>query len=58
VPVCSPQQVGLAEHKEMGIARQRLHKYIPVAMNTDETIKEVLDVKFSMQSMPYQMHNI
>jgi hypothetical protein len=36
------------------VARQRIGKKVTVAMNTHETIEELLDASFSMRSVSYQ----
>jgi hypothetical protein len=36
------------------IARQWLDIHVPAAKNAHATIKQLLDVMFSMQSVPYQ----
>jgi hypothetical protein len=36
------------------IARKRLNKHVPIAMNTHTTIEKLLDVLFSMQSISHQ----
>jgi hypothetical protein len=36
------------------VARQRLGKSVTAATNTHETVKELLDAPFSMQSASYQ----
>jgi hypothetical protein len=45
------------EPEETAVDRQRLGKYIPVAMNVHATIEELLDVVFSVWSMSYQILN-
>jgi hypothetical protein len=37
------------------VARQRLGKHVPAAMNTHATIEELLDVAFYMRLVSYQI---
>jgi hypothetical protein len=46
------------ETEETAVARQRLSKQVPVAMNTHTTIEELWDAMFSTQSVSYQILNM
>jgi hypothetical protein len=38
------------------VARQRLGKHLPAAMNSQATMEELLDAVFSMRSVSYQIY--
>jgi hypothetical protein len=45
-------KAGTMEPEEMTIGMQRLSKYVPATTSTHTTVEELLDVVFSMWSVP------
>jgi hypothetical protein len=48
----------ILESQYMTVARQRLDKHIPAALNTYATIEKLLEAVFSTRSMSYQVQNM
>jgi hypothetical protein len=46
------QKAGTAKPQETSIARQRFCKHFPVATDTNATIRELLEIMFSVRSVP------
>jgi hypothetical protein len=49
----TPEGLNIGARRD-AIARQRLGTHVPAATNTHATIKELLDMVFSVRSMSYQ----